>query len=133
RMSDIGTTNFKNSRIELGFENPAFSDGRTYAKGINIHKPGINNQTGMTRSGSPISAGYSLIDLNSWDNFIGLFDNDAQRNYVIGVTMSRTYAQPVISKYTAPQLPYLNKSYFINQPDKSRVAIPIYLQLKMKK
>lgn len=34
-------------RIELGYENPAYTDGRTYAVGINIHKPGINNLTGM--------------------------------------------------------------------------------------
>jgi hypothetical protein len=130
RMHSIGNTN---SRTELGFENPAFSDGRTYATGINIHKPGLNNLTGMTSKGSPCSAGCMLVDRNNWDNFIGLFNTDAQRNNTVGVTISRTYAQPVISKYTAPQLPYLNKSYFINQPDNTRVAIPIYLDLKMKK
>ena len=132
RMSDIGTKNFKNSRIELGFENPAYVDGRTHATGVNIHKPGINNKTGMTSSNKPISASCSLIDLNSWDEFIGLFDNDAQRNNVVGVTMSRTYSKPVISKYTAPELPYLNKPFFIHESDKTSVAIPVYLQLKLK-
>lgn len=129
RMHSIGNTN---SRTELGFENPAFSDGRTYATGINIHKPGLNNLTGLTSKGNPCSAGCMLVDRNNWGNFIGLFNTDAQRNNTVGVTISRTYAQPIISKYTALQLPYLNKTYFINQPDNTRVAIPIYLQLKMK-
>ena len=87
----------------------------------------------MTSKGSPCSAGCMLIDRNNWDNFIGLFDTDAQRGNKVGITISRTHAQPVISKYTARQLPFLNKNFFINQPDNTRVAIPIYLNLKMKK
>jgi hypothetical protein len=100
-MHDIGNTN---GRIELGFENPAYTDGRTYAIGIDVHKAGANNKTGMTNSGSPISAGCSLIDINNWSAFIGIFNTNAQRSNNIGVTMSRTYAQPLISIYSGKPL-----------------------------
>lgn len=91
RMHDVGDTK---SQIDLGFENPAFSDGRTYASGINIHKAGINNKTGMTTTGKPISAGCMLMDVNNWDGFIGNFNNTEQKSNPVGVVLSRTYASP---------------------------------------
>jgi len=130
RMHTIGNTN---SRTELGFKNPAFSDGRTYATGINIHQPGSNNLTGMTWGGDPCSAGCMLVDKNNWSTFIALFDNATQRSNSVGVTISRTYTQPVISKYTASQLPFFNKSYYFIKPDATRVYIPTYFDLKTKK
>lgn len=107
RLHDIGNTN---DRIELGYENPAHSDGRTYAEGVNIHKPCLNNKTGMTRSGDPCSAACLLVDINNWSTFIGLFDTDLQRNNPVSVTVSRTYSEPVVSKYEEPlKIPGLEK------------------------
>jgi len=124
RMGDVGTTNFDNNRIELGTENPAFDDGRTYATGINIHKPGIGNKTGMTTSGSPISAGCSLIDRDSWGDFIGIFNTSEQRNNVVSVTMSRTMAQPtntnILLRVPTGPIP----SELLQRPNATRVAIP---------
>ena len=93
KMYDVGK-NLGNNTIELGFENPAFSDGRTYAAGINIHKAGKNNLTGMTRNGSPVSAGCMLIDINQWDDFINSFLDPEQINNTISVTVSRTMKAP---------------------------------------
>jgi RHS repeat-associated protein len=90
KMRDEGATS---QTIELGGANPAHPN-RTYAEGINIHKPGLNNTTGMTRSGSPISAGCLLIDRNNWDNFIGIFDTETQRANTVSVTVSRSMATP---------------------------------------
>ena len=86
RMSDIGGS----GKIELGQENPAYSDGRTYATGINIHKPGSDNFTGVYRNGSVTSAGCLLIDINRWSEFIGLFE----QNTLISVTVSRSLSAP---------------------------------------
>jgi RHS repeat-associated protein len=96
RMSDINNS----GRIELGTTNPnpKYKDGRTYADGINIHKPGLNNLTGMTRFGDkprPISEGCLLIDRNQWENFIKLFDNESQRKNRVSVTVSRTLSAPI--------------------------------------
>ena len=82
-------------RIELGYENPAYTDGRTYAAGINIHKPGENNLTGLTVKKRPISAGCLLIDINSWNRFIGHFEAEDQKNNAVSVTVSRSLSEPV--------------------------------------
>lgn len=82
-------------RIELGYENPAYTDGRTYAAGINIHKPGINNLTGVGRNKNPISAGCLLVDINSWNRFIGHFEAEDQKNNTVSVTVSRSLSEPV--------------------------------------
>jgi hypothetical protein len=116
RMGDVGTTDFSNNRIELGTENPAYSDGRTYTTGINIHKAGLNNKTGMTTSGSPISAGCSLIDRDNWSGFIGNFNTDAQKNNTVSVSLSRTYSTPLNFNWTTP--------VFNTQVDNTRVVIP---------
>mgnify|MGYP003306111131 FL=1 len=91
RMSDISDDN----KIELGVKNPAFSDGRTYATGINIHLPGKYNLTGMTNDGIPISEGCLLIDRNRWNEFIGIFDTTNQRLNAISIIVSRSLAEPI--------------------------------------
>ena len=91
RMSDI---NHK-SRIELGKVNPRYKDGRTFAEGINIHKPGLNNLTGLTNSGNPVSEGCLLIDRNKWNEFIGIFDTTEQRFNKISVIVSRSLDAPL--------------------------------------
>ena len=84
RIGDIGTTNFYNNEIDLGAPNP--SNRKTnFATGINIHKPGQNNKTGMTNNGKPISMGCLLIDLTRWNEFINLFP----QNTLIGITIKR--------------------------------------------
>jgi RHS repeat-associated protein len=85
RMHDIGDTQ---SRIELGAPNPA-DKSRTYAEGVNVHKPGAKNFTGQTSNGKWISAGCFLIDLDRWDEFIGEFDG-ASKGDTIGISVSRT-------------------------------------------
>ncbi len=102
RMSDIGTSNFSNNRIELGIENPAYSDGRTYATGINIHKAGKNDKTGMTTKGKPISAGCTLISREQWRNFISNFNTDSQKQNIISVTISRTCGTALNSNRNTP-------------------------------
>ena len=89
RMSDIGTTDFNSSSIELGKTNPSNSK-TTKACGINIHKPGLNNLTGMTSSNTPISEGCFLINRNSWSEFMGKFEASA----LISVTVSRSMSSP---------------------------------------
>ena len=90
KMRDEGATS---QTIELGGANPAHPD-RTYAEGINIHKPGLNNLTGLTSTGTAISQGCLLIDRNSWSDFIGNFDTDAQRANTVSVIVSRSMARP---------------------------------------
>ncbi|HOB26602.1 MAG TPA: RHS repeat-associated core domain-containing protein [Bacteroidales bacterium] len=130
RMGDVGTTNFSNNRIELGTENPAYSDGRTYATGINIHKAGIDNLTGVGRNGMPVSAGCILIDRNNWSSFIGHFNNDAQKNNTVSVSISRTYRTPLNFNWTTP---VFNTQIFNNQIDNTmidntRVVIPYMIK-----
>jgi hypothetical protein len=121
RMGDVGTTDFSNNRIELGTENPAYSDGRTYATGINIHKAGQNNFTGVGKYGKPVSAGCILIDINNWSSFIGHFNNDAQKNNTVSVSISRTYRKPLNYNWTTPVFdPPINN----NMIDNTRVVIP---------
>lgn len=103
RMSDTDNS----GRIELGVPNPAHPE-RTYAEGMNIHKPGLNNKTGMTNSGNPISAGCLLIDRDNWSDFIGIFNTDPQRSNTVSVTVSRSMSTPV----NANRLPAFN--FFMN-------------------
>uniref|UniRef100_UPI0025BC0E2C RHS repeat-associated core domain-containing protein n=1 Tax=Bacteroides sp. UBA939 TaxID=1946092 RepID=UPI0025BC0E2C len=91
KMRDEGAAS---QTIELGQANPAHSN-RTYAEGINIHKPGLNNLTGLTSSGSAVSQGCLLIDRNKWSDFIGNFNTDTQRKNTVSVTVSRTMSTPV--------------------------------------
>lgn len=91
KMRDIDAAS---QTIELGTTNPAYSDGRTYAEGINIHKPGIKNKTGMTSTGKAISEGCLLIDRNNWSSFIENFNNSSQKNNKVSVTVSRSMATP---------------------------------------
>ena len=72
KMYDVGKSP-RNNTIELGSENPAYSDGRTSAAGINIHKAGHKNLTGKASNGNPVSAGCMLMDISRWDAFIGIF------------------------------------------------------------
>lgn len=89
-------TNATEQTVELGKSNPAYTDGRTYAKGIDIHKAGISNYTGTTNSGkNGVSEGCLLIDVNNWTNFIGLFNNSAQKSNTISVTVSKTCSSPI--------------------------------------
>ena len=78
--------------------NPAYTK-RTYAEGIDIHKAGLDNFTGMTQDGKPVSAGCLLIDINQWDEFIGHFKNKDQRDNKVGVIVSRSYSSPRIPNY----------------------------------
>ncbi|MFV0545958.1 MAG: RHS repeat-associated core domain-containing protein, partial [Bacteroides sp.] len=90
KMRDEGAAS---QTIELGKANPAHPT-RTYAEGINIHKPGLNNLTGLMRSGSAVSQGCLLIDRNNWSNFIGNFNTDTQRANIVSITVSRSLATP---------------------------------------
>lgn len=84
RLSDIGTTDFSNNKIELGMPNPSAID-KTYAQGINIHKAGTDNFTGKMRNDKPISAGCLLIDRGNWNSFMSNFKSGV----LIGVTIQR--------------------------------------------
>ncbi|MBO7467655.1 MAG: RHS repeat-associated core domain-containing protein [Bacteroidaceae bacterium] len=104
KMFDIGKGLTRNT-IELGFTNPAYSDNRTYAKGIDIHKAGSNN---LTKGKAPISAGCLLIDRTRWDEFIGLFNNELQKNNTVSISLSRTLSEPI----NATRLPSFN--FYLN-------------------
>jgi RHS repeat-associated protein len=119
RMSDTDGS----GRIELGTENPAYNDGRTYAAGINIHKPGLNNKTGMTTSGQAISQGCLLIDRDNWDSFIGIFNTSEQKSNTVSVTVSRTYAAP-----TNQNVPFLFQQQSVAPADATRVALPMIIR-----
>ena len=72
-MFDVGK-DLSNNKIELGFVNPAYTDGRTYISGTNIHNAGKNNVTTAV-DGSPIvSQACFLIDRYRWDEFMSHFD-----------------------------------------------------------
>ena len=96
-MSEIGTENFYKSKIELGFDSPSI--GNTYAEGVNVHKPGIGNKTGICSDGRAVSKACFTIDRNRWDEFIGIFDNPSQRNNVISISVSRSLGKPTNKKY----------------------------------
>ncbi|MCK9312185.1 MAG: hypothetical protein M0P26_07905, partial [Bacteroidales bacterium] len=91
KMKDVGA---QSNTIELGELNPS-APSRTYAEGIDLHKSGVNNKTGMTKSGYPISSGCGLIDINDWSRFIGIFNNSSQKNNPVSVIVSRTYSSPL--------------------------------------
>ncbi|MBR4227519.1 MAG: hypothetical protein IKR72_00225 [Bacteroidales bacterium] len=57
--------------------------------GIDIHKAGLNNLTGKTLKGGYVSEGCLLIDIDRWDEFMGLFNSPAQKNNIISVTVLR--------------------------------------------
>lgn len=96
RLSDVGTKNFYANKIELGYENPAFKDKRTFASGINIHRAGDKNYTGLSKDKlRGVSQGCLLIDVYAWNSFMANFDNDQSRNDIISVTVSRSLAAPV--------------------------------------
>ena len=102
KMRDVEA---KLQTVELGTINPAYSDGRTYATGIDIHKAGNKNLTGMLNDGRRgVSEGCLLIDINNWSNFISIFDNSAQRSNKVSVTVSRTFSMSV----NATRLPAFN-------------------------
>ena len=90
RMSDIGTINFSTSSIELGFVNPSQSNNTTKARGVNIHKAGIGNLTGLTKTGDAVSQACFLIDINNWNRFINCFNDNVR----IGIINSRTLSDP---------------------------------------
>ncbi|MDD2313019.1 MAG: hypothetical protein PHT14_10800, partial [Petrimonas sp.] len=119
RMGDVGGS----PRIELGQENPAYSDGRTYAQGINIHKAGKNNFTGIGRDGRAVSAGCLLIDRNSWCDFIGMFNNSEQKSNTVSITVSRTMSAPTNRNVSRTPIPIQIQPI---QADKTRVAPIIY-------
>ena len=93
KMRDVNATS---QTIELGTTNPAYSDGRTYATGIDIHKAGKNNYTGTFNNGTNgVSQGCLLIDVDNWSSFIGNFNNNSQRSNTASVTVSCSLATPV--------------------------------------
>jgi hypothetical protein len=100
KMKDTETTS---NTIELGDTNPAHPE-RTYAEGIDIHKAGSNNLTGVDSKGNAISEGCLLIDVDNWSNFIGIFNTNEQRSKTVSVTVSRSKSVPV----NANRLPAFN-------------------------
>ena len=86
RMGDVGTKSFAANTIELGEPNPS-NKKTTKAAGINIHKPGRNNLTGMTKSKKPVSMGCFLIDQNKWTKFISIFT--AYHDKLVGIIVNR--------------------------------------------
>ena len=87
--------------IELGMENPAYKDHRTYASGIDIHKPGSNNFTGIGSTG-PVSEGCLLIDGGRWQEFLNCFSPKTE----ISVTVSRTMSRPTNMNVKVFGIPY---------------------------
>ena len=110
RMSDIGTFDFYASSIELGMNNPAHPNDTT-ASGVNIHKAGEKDLTGMTLKGKPVSAACFLISKNDWDSFIGHFNNNKQRNNIVGISVSRSMSIP--TNKTVPVIRYGTPCYVV--------------------
>ena len=91
KMRDL---NAVNQTIDIGGVNPAHPN-RNYAVGINIHKAGQNDVTGMVNNNTvAISQGCILISLSEWNHFISLFNIPEQQNNVVGVIISRTLQIP---------------------------------------
>jgi len=110
--------------VELGSANPAHPN-RTHATGINVHKPGSANETGMLSGNRPISAGCLLIDYNDWSRFIKIFNSRGQRNNTVSITVSRTLREPLNENIPRrpPPLPF--NSEFIQPPNEfTRNNIP---------
>ena len=94
RVGDLGTKNFLSNKIDLKEPNP--SNPKTNdARWINIHKAGGGDLTGIDSKGLLISEGCFLISINDWDEFIGYFNNNLQKNNVVSIGVSRTKAVPV--------------------------------------
>lgn len=88
RVADPGTTNFNANRIKLNHPNPS-NKNVNYIEGGNIHRAGINNKTGMTSKGKPISAGCLLIDRVRIDEFNSIFKDKSQINNIVGIIVLR--------------------------------------------
>ncbi len=117
RLSDIGTVNFYENSIELGYPNPS-NKSRTTAQGINIHRPGKGNLTGIYNVSKAISEGCILIDENQWNSFMGVFNKPDMRNSLISVTVSRSMSSPSNQNYRLHRQPKV-----IMQNDATRVEI----------
>ena len=89
KMFDIGK-GLDNNTISLGEPNVAHPD-KNYIKGANIHKAGVRNFTGVGNDGRPVSAGCFLIsrEEDTWNSFIGLFNNNEQKNNIISISVIR--------------------------------------------
>ena len=94
RVGDLGTKNFLSNKIDLKEPNPSNPDTND-ARWINIHKAGGGDITGIDSKGLLISEGCFLISVNDWDEFIGYFNNNLQKNNVVSIGVSRTKAVPV--------------------------------------
>ena len=121
RMSDVGTTDFYSSEIDLGFVSP--STGKTYAQGVNIHLPGADNFTGIDSKGNAISKACFTIDQYRWNEFMSIFNNPSQRNNVISISVSRSLGKPTNYVPYSPKhkLPPIKLSPIINPCDAIRV------------
>ena len=103
KMYDIGKS-IDDQTIVLGFTNPA--TGTDFAAGVNIHKAGNNNFTGMDGN-KPVSAACALIDRNNWDEFINHFNNDGQYKNKVGIFISRSFVLWQYPEYHS-NLKYVN-------------------------
>ena len=106
RVGDLKTKNFLLNKIDLKAPNP--SNPKTNdATGINIHKAGGGDLTGIDSKGLLMSKGCFLISINDWDEFIGYFNNNLQKDNVVSIALSRTMAEPVNGvKYNIPSIRY---------------------------
>ena len=106
RMSDTDNT----SSIELGMPNPAHPE-RTTAVGINIHKAGKNNLTGMVSKKVAVSQGCLLMDRTKWSSFINIFNNESQKTNKVSVTVSRYFSTPRNENRKWPALNFKQNLY----------------------
>lgn len=86
KMFDVGK-NLSCNTIELGFINPAYTDGRTYVIGANIHMAGKGNAT-RCESGDPVSTACFLIDYYRWDEFMSHFSK-LPASSKVGIVVTR--------------------------------------------
>ena len=106
KVRDIGA---KQQTIELGQPNPS-DPKRTYAEWVDVHYAGKNNWTGMYKKDGKmhgVSEACLLIDVNRFDNeFMPIFNNYAQKNNKVSITLSRTLSDP--TNQTTVQQPAFN-------------------------
>lgn len=88
RLGDVGTIDFYANSIELGTPNPS-NPKTTKASGINIHKSGKNNYTGVIGENRGVSEGCILIDRNKWNDFISIFEIQKQEGNIVGIILIR--------------------------------------------
>ena len=88
RLGDVGTIDFYANSIELGNPNPS-NPKTTKARGINIHKSGKNNYTGVIGENRGVSEGCILIDINKWKDFISIFEIQKQEGNIVGIILIR--------------------------------------------